>query len=309
MKQLLCQIPFGSLPISDYSRNYILRMLPAIDYYLAIYNRSLDTMISSCGKKADECTLVDYGGGHGFLSLLAKKRGFRQVIYVDFNPDAVETVRVLTERLGFGPDVILQGDATTLRQWCLEQGEKPDILLGMDVIEHIYCLDDFFSEIFALAPDVRMLFTTASNPYNKRLCKKLRQAMVRDEALFLQQRKAFIAKLFPDLPASEVDRWATDTRGLNYDDIFRAVDSLSPNLLRDPYNTCDPQTGSWTERILPLSDYLHLLQPYGATLVCQPGQYNALCPGLKGLLSRILNGLITFPLGKRIAPFLYLIIN
>ena len=34
MLQILKNLDYDSLPISDYSRNYILRLLPNLDYYL-----------------------------------------------------------------------------------------------------------------------------------------------------------------------------------------------------------------------------------------------------------------------------------
>src|SRR5574344_2968296 len=138
---------YDALPISDYNLRYIRRLLPALDYYLDIYSRGLKMMLSRVSKPPQELTLVDYGGGHGFLSLLAKQQGFRQVVYTDYNPDAVATIQTITDHLGFGPDVMLCGDIEVLRQWCERENEVPDIVMGMDVIEHIYCLDDFFSNL------------------------------------------------------------------------------------------------------------------------------------------------------------------
>ena len=45
MLQILKNLDYDSLPISDYSRNYILRLLPNLDYYLEIYHRCLHQML------------------------------------------------------------------------------------------------------------------------------------------------------------------------------------------------------------------------------------------------------------------------
>lgn len=305
----LQKLDFSACKLNDYSRRYIGRMMPAIEYYVEIYSRCLDNAIAAAGKPLDQITLVDYGGDHGFLSLMAKERGVGQVIYVDFNPDAVETIHLFSDTLGYGPDVILQGDALVLNEWARREEVVPDILLGMDVIEHIYCLDDFFSAVFSLTTHVKMIFTTGSNPMNRRICRRLRKVMRADERLFWQRRRDFIARHNPDFSPRLLDYWATNTRGLNCDDILRAVDTNSPNLLSDSYNTCDPDTGSWTERILPFSDYRNLIEPYGATCSFQKGFCNTHRKGPKAFLSRWLNRRIDRRSGMRFAPFVFLEVN
>ena len=67
MLQQLKAIDYNSLPISEYSRQYILRMLPDMEYYLEIYSLSLNLTLRQIGKKPSDIIMVDYGGGHGFL--------------------------------------------------------------------------------------------------------------------------------------------------------------------------------------------------------------------------------------------------
>lgn len=312
MLRQLKAIDYHSLPISDYSRQYILRMLPDMEYYLEIYRRSLDAMLRHVGKRASDITMVDYGGGHGFLSLTAKSMGIGRVIYVDFNPQAVETVKALSKEMGNGPDNVLQGDAGTLRKWCQENAITPDALLGMDVIEHIYRLEDFFADIYAVNPHIYMLFTTGSTPYNPRVVRRLHRIMQADELGhngqegFFQLRKKHILKHYPEMKDWEADIWATDTRGLTYPDILVAVDTHTPNTDIDNYNTCDPATGSWTERILPISAYKTLVEPFHATVSVQLGYYNTHRKGVKGVASRLLNLLLYCPLFRCIAPFIVL---
>ena len=314
MLQILKTLDYDSLPISDYSRNYIFRLLPNLDYYLEIYHRCLHQMLDELGCPATDVIMVDYGGGHGFLSLVAKTMGIGKVIYVDANPQAVETVQAVSDKVGFGPDEMLLGDASALRQWCLSNNVMPNLLLGMDVIEHIYRLEDFFADLFSINPTLPMLFTTGSTPFNPYVVRKLHRVMQSDEmghggeSGFHALRKRYILDNFPLMKDWEADIWATDTRGLTYPDIHAAVESHTPNRLADPYNTCDPATGSWTERILPIEAYQALLLPYHATLSVQNGFYNTHRQGVKGIFSRLLNCLPCC-LFRPLAPFIILHIS
>lgn len=328
--KLLCELKPRELDISSYSRKALRRTLDAAEYYLEIYREALDMALSMCACPPDQASIVDYGGGHGLLSILAKMLGFKQVIYVDTNPDAVKTMHELSSRLGYAPDVVVQGGSDMLLRWCAEKDVRPDVLLAMDVIEHIYVLDDFFSDLHAISPNIRMVFTTASNPYNKRVVRRLQKAMDNDEKGhrlkkgFWQMRRDYIKKLYPDMPERLLDFWADNTRGLIYKDVARAVESQSPNLLLDTHNTCDPVTGSWTERILPELDYRQLLQPYGYELLVLPGRYNEHRHGPKAWASRHYNSRIDkapktaaegFGQRRRLrralkmAPFIFLIVN
>ena len=326
----LAGIKVRKIDVPDKNRSALRRTLDAAQYYLDIYRYSLDKILEMCGKSPDEIAIVDYGGGHGLLSILAKKLGFRMVIYVDYDANALQTMRVMGTLLDAAPDVVLQGDATTLRDWCREQDIVPDGLLAMDVIEHIYVLDDFFAHLHEASPKMKMIFTTASTPFNQRVVRRLRKAMRADELGtttkkgFWQRRRDFIEDLQPEMSDRELDYWADNTRGLKYEDVERAVESQSPNLLLDPDNTCDPATGSWTERILPIDDYRQLLIPYGFTLSVRPGRYNEYRRGPKLWASRHYNGIIDKapegePRGFRqrrrykkalsVAPFIYLMVN
>ena len=200
-------------------------------------------------------------------------------------------------------------------------------------------LDDFFAALQAVSPELKMVLTTASNPENRRVVRRLHKAMVDDEQGkgqrkgFLQMREEHIRSQYPDMSDKEANFWARSTRGLIYDDVTRAVEARTPNLLHDMYNTCNPATGSWTERILPLEDYRQLLLPYGRLLTVLPGSYNTYRRGPKAWVSRRLNRRIAkasnelttgdrpntrprSPLKRRrlrralkVAPFIYLLVH
>lgn len=302
----LKSLDYGALPLSDYSRSYILRMLPNLDFYMDIYRRCLRRALAAVPTAPSGLTLVDYGGGHGFLSMAAKRCGVGRVVYVDVNPQAAEAVKAIAATAGEGPDVVLTGDSAVLRQWCTANDVRPDLLLGMDVIEHIYRLEDFFADLHAVNPAMHMLFTTGSTPYNPWVKRRLRRVMKSDEHIFLSQRCKFIREQFPTMIYPIAAYWAYSTRGLVYDDVVKAVKSNKPNYLKDEYNTCDPATGSWTERILPIGDYRRLLAPHGVRLRVRKGFYNSRRGGAKGVASRVLNAVLRLPLTHWLAPFIVL---
>ena len=290
-----------------------LRMLPHIEYYLEIYHRSINLMIRRLGKKAGDIIMVDYGGGHGFLSLTAKQMGIGNVIYIDLNPLAVETVKAVSSQVGITPDYILQGNSVELKHWCKENGVVPDVVLGMDVIEHVYRLEGFFDDLYATNPNLFMLFTTGSTPFNPWVKKRLRRIMEQDElghggrTGYFQLRKQFIIRNYPNMSDLEADVWSSDTRGLTYPDILNAVDSHHPNRQIDNYNTCDPATGNWTERILPIANYQQLAAYYHATVEVELGYYNSHGRGLKRMVAKIVNPLIRITNCRKLAPFITLL--
>ena len=110
---ILSGINFEELPISEYNKRYIRILKPAIEYYLSIYSYCLDKGLRNLGIPYSDVTLVDFGGGSGFLSIFAKKLGIGNIIYVDLNPLSVETIKLLKEKTGVGPDIILHGRACT----------------------------------------------------------------------------------------------------------------------------------------------------------------------------------------------------
>ena len=85
-------IDYERLPISKYNKRYIARLKPVLSYYMKIYANCLLKGLESIGSSPEGITLIDYGGGSGFLSMLAKQAGIGRVIYIDLT----------SSMLGFG---------------------------------------------------------------------------------------------------------------------------------------------------------------------------------------------------------------
>ena len=303
---------FPVLSLEQTSRRYLERMMPSIDYYFDIYSHCLDIAANAIQIPIEKATLIDYGGGHGLLGIIAKKLGWHEVVYIDINPTSAHTVRTLSETLGHGPDTILTGDSVLLREWLRANHRQPHALLGMDVIEHIYRLDTFFNDIIAdTSQPLFLLFTTASNPFNAHICSRLRRIMQSDETGTTEQpnyytlRHDFIARQRPELTPDQLHRWVVNTRGLIFDDIQEYLDKDEMPTPTDPFNTCDPRTGNWTERILPIKRYQELLDTHKYQLSVENGWYNTRHNIPKKTCAQLLN-IVNSP---RLAPFLILKAN
>lgn len=299
----------STLQIDDYHRRYLGGMLPNIDYYIDIYTRCLDKLSRKLDKR--NSTLVDYGGGHGLLSIVAKQAGWHNVIYIDRDPEAANCAKELSQALSVEIDTLLTGDANVLADHCTENNVAADALLGMDVIEHIYDLDTFFSTLFTRMPCLRhMSFTTASNPYNRLKCHKLRKLMDSDDTgssecpNYYTLRYNFLTGEM-EMEPKEAASWARNCRGLIYEDIRKKVELRAMPHPTDRHNTCDPRTGNWTERILPIDEYRKVVTHHGATLSLYNGFFNEHHHGLKGLAAKMLNTIDS----KHFAPFIVLEID
>lgn len=302
-------IDYERLPISKYNKCYIARLKPVLSYYMKIYADCLLKGLESVGSAPKDITFIDYGGGSGFLSMLAKQAGIGRVIYIDLNPDSVDTIRILKALAGTGPDIILHGDSDTLADWCSANKVKPQLLIATDLIEHVYDLSAFFDNLAAIDNKMQMLFTTASTPFNPYVKRKLHRLMTTWEKEYYALRLHYIHLHFPALSPAEAKEAARKTRGLTFPHIRKAVENGSYPLLKDAFNTCDPRNGNWTERILPIETYRSLAKPFGYQVQIGKGFYNTDRPNpISALISSGINGLIRISrkAGFLFAPFITL---
>lgn len=311
----LQSIEYNKLPISDYNKQYIGNLKPALDYYLKIYSYCLLKGLQSFHLPLSKVTLVDYGRGSGFLSILAKQIGFERVIYIDLNSKSVETIQILKKELGVGPDIILHGDSDRLKHWCKENNCKPHLLIATDLIEHIYNLEIFFNDLISINNQIQMIFTTASTPFNPYVKHRLHQYMLDSETgttetpNYYTLRFQYIQENFPTIPIEAVALIAKKTRGLIFKDIKKAIETNTYPILNDSFNTCDPRTGNWTERILPIQTYQTIVQPFGYSVQIQKGFYNtkrsnSLTANICKWINKIIN--ISGKAGFLLAPFIIL---
>jgi len=177
-------------------------------------------------------------------------------------------------------------------------------------------LQDFFRQLHQINPNFEMVFTTGSNPENPYKCRQLRRYMTQAEEVYFAKRKAFIQPGTSHLPETETNILAKQTRGKMERDILKILDSYRetgklPPPPDDAFNTCDPETGNWTERILSLKTYEQLASEAGFQAVFTPGFYNEeRCTSLRGQSLKQFFRLLNFCIRKsgkfgfKFAPYL-----
>lgn len=137
----------------------------------------------------------------------------------------METIQLLKQIIGIGPDTILHGDSDVLADWCARNKVSPQLLIATDLIEHVYDLSLFFKDLIHINDSMYLLFTTASTPFNPYVQQRLHKMMIGCESGSLESpnyytlREQFITKLCPAFSPKEVETWARQTRGLTYPDI------------------------------------------------------------------------------------------
>jgi len=304
------KIDFSTLGISEYNCQYIERLMPNLDYYFQIYAQSIKLLLKN---KKPEGYIVDFGGGHGFLSLYLQQLGF-QVIYCDSNPLSVNTIQRIGLILGQGPDIVIEGSSAELLAYCHQHNVVVDYLIATDLIEHVYDLNSFFADLQGVNPALQMIFTTRANPCNPLKLNKLRKMMTDVEAnFFFPMREEYIGKNYANLKSDVIMELARRTRGRTYIDVNKAVDDYIntgnfPNEI-ERFNTCDPQSGNWVERILSLNEYRKVVEDNGFRVEFLKGFYNTNRRNpLLSFAVKFINCLIRYSgaLGRVGAPYIIL---
>jgi 2-polyprenyl-3-methyl-5-hydroxy-6-metoxy-1,4-benzoquinol methylase len=324
----------AAFDLQGYPAFYCDHLLSFLDYYCAIYKRIIDIAVRETKKPVNELSVLDYGAGNGFLGMFAKHYGFNKVWMCDTSETFLEAAKKTASVTKIDIEDFILGDIGTVNDYFKKKEAGPDLLLATDVIEHIYDLDSFFACLRQINPDLVCTFTTAASPYNYYKMRQFRKLQYEDELIgyvnlseeelnrkgfvplsYYEQRKKIIQAHFPSLSDGLVQQLAKNTRGKRKDDIVKSIeDFLSSGQTitpyKNPYWVCDPETGSWTERILPMDAYQKLFKENGFNLSVYNGFYNEHSKkGAKALIVKFLNRQINkHPrIGKYAAPFIVLL--
>jgi len=308
----------------EYPRRYLQHLLLHKKYFLSIYSQLLHEACSSAKLDPSQSSFIDYGAGNGLLGLFAKHCGFNQVYINDLDKDFLHAARMLSAQLNIQVDGFIEGDINAVKDYPFNK--VPSIIAGTDVIEHIYDLDHLFEEIKNINQGMVSVFTTASNPANKIKVKQLMALQQKDEwegsdgnntadptahLSYYSIRKQIISNKWPEIREKELDILSKATRGLVKKDIESVIDGYLrhgeiPLPISHPTNTCHPVTGSWTERILSIKEYEEIYDKHGFMLKVYNGFYNDKDGGLKQIVNKLLNGIVSI-MGKNFSPFIGLI--
>jgi hypothetical protein len=310
---------------NDYCGRYLQHLIHHCDYYLEIYAHVFEKVLTNTDLSKENITIIDYGAGNGLMGMFAKYCGFGKVVINEIDKDFLISAQSLAEKLKINIFKFIQGDVSALTKELSDI--KPDAIIATDVIEHIYNLNDFFAALKYINPQIISVFTTGSNPENYFKVKKLRQLQLKDEfeggspddfmlfgsephKAYFEIRKEIIKAHLKIGLDNEINHFASKTRGMQKKDILSAIETyqktgMLPNEPLDKFNTCHPETGSWTERVLSLKEYKTIYQSNGFVLTVNAGFYNEHKKGLKKIMFQAINLMVSI-FGMRFAPFIIL---
>ena len=324
-EEKLNAVDVQSLAIAPYCKRYLKHLLQNSKYYLHIYAAVLEKVKKESSAPIIETHLLDYGAGNGLLGLFAKFCGFGKVSINDIDESFLSASKVLANQMNIDVNHFILGDLNDVKQ--LQFSQKIDALVATDLIEHIYDLDAFLASMASLNPDLVSVFTTGSNPENYFKVRQLMKLQLRDELTggnaedallfgheahesYLKIREKIIKDVAPELDENIILKLAKLTRGKNKSDLINAVKKFQatselPLLINHPSNTCHPETGSWTERLVTISSYKSIFHSHQFELQISSGFYNHYQPGLKGTALLFLNKIKSI-FGLKLDPFIFL---
>ncbi|MGD0583311.1 MAG: class I SAM-dependent methyltransferase [Bacteroidales bacterium] len=270
---MIRQIDLQDLNISGHSLQYLIRYRENSSFYKKAYAQLLEKAIKKLNKPVSESTFIDYGGGCGMLSFLARATGFRTVVYNDIFGVALDDARKIAEKLNLHIDHFICGDAGELVSEIDRLKLDTDLICSFDVLEHIHDPENWITTISKLRRFF-LLFMTSANPKNPFIARRLKKIHKTAEYLgcennirvgdifkdnsFLNERENIIRNKYPDLSQEESFMLASRSRGLMQNEIEDVageyIDTGKISYKIDhPTNTCEPYTGNWAERLIDIN--------------------------------------------------------
>jgi 2-polyprenyl-3-methyl-5-hydroxy-6-metoxy-1,4-benzoquinol methylase len=275
-----------SLNISDYNKKYFGANLKGLRSILQKYTYILAWSISEMNLPINECTILDYGGGSGILSLLSKELDFKTVLYNDIYDISCQDAKTIGSSIGNQADHYISGDIEDVIIFLEKRGIRCTSIVSYDVIEHIYDMKYFIKRLPELTNQScsTIVMSSSANSCNPIMVRKLKKGHYKAEfedredyygrkkrdALesYYTIRKKIIQRYSPDLNNNEIEEIARRTRGMIEQDIINVVHEfiISKKLPPEPghpTNTCDPNTGNWAEHLMDIYQLKIQLQDVG----------------------------------------------
>lgn len=320
-----------ALQISNYNRRYLKSKLDNLISNLQISSYILSWSLAKCHIPLNRLIFLDYGGGTGFLSLLAKELGINRVVYNDIYEVSCMDARIIAESVGNVADYYVNGEIDDLIKFFRKRSTNCDAIASYDVIEHIYDIETFFEKVPSLSKNsLSVVMASGANSYNPLLKSKFKKTHLEAEyknrenkyghkdrdslESYLNIRKDMVREyaneLNKALTKNEIEQIARRTRGKIEEDIQKSIDRYLktgkfPEKPKHPTNTCDPITGNWAEHLMDPFHLKTILSKRGFNVCVLSGYYGRSENALKRLLGEFLNILIS-ALRKqsiKIAPF------
>ena len=317
----------NALDISKYNKRYLAKHQTRLQRSIQKYAYLLLWGIANQWDKENDLVFVDYGGGVGLLSLLAKEAQVGPVIYNDIYDISCSDAATIAESLGLKCDYYVTGDIKELHTFLNDTSLKCNAIASYDVIEHIYDIEAYLQALPSIA-DNRFTAVMASganslNPLiNWMLSKNHKKIDLDDRQIdeahkerdSLQAyhiiRKKIIQAQAPQLSADDVDLLAARTRGLIEADILMQVDHFMhdgtlPPEPSHPTNTCDPYTGNWAEHLMDPHQLTDILSASGLNTRVMRGYCGSDKNLVRQLIFKVVDLIIrgSGPNGLRFSPY------
>lgn len=321
----IADLKVPQLPLSDYGKENVAEFQEKSEEAIKKYVHILAWLLFPESDSGPE-VFVDYGGGHGLLGGLAKEAGFFRVIYNDIFAGCAEDARKLARHLGCEADAYVVGDIHAVAASLKSSPPGSGALASINVIEHIYDMDEFLKVASTLARGpMTMVLSTSANPLNPIVARRHYRQHNEWEftdgphpssypmdtlQAFRTVRRDIAKETAPQLSDAELDSLAAVTRGMHKADVQKTVRQYLqtrqlPPAPKHPTNTCDPLTGSWQERLLDIGDVSLTLNSCGFNVRVMGGYYAAHSGGTaKKAVAQVLNHGISLlgSQGARLAP-------
>jgi hypothetical protein len=329
LREKLENLDLNTLTISHYNKRYLGDYIKSgsLRAHLQRFTYILAWSVTDAPIPLDKFVFIDYGGGCGLLSLLAKELDIGTVIYNDIYDVSCKDAKVIGETINSTADYYIQGDIDDLLAFVNGKSMPSIAISSHDVIEHIYDVEYFFARLSEVKSDsLRIVMSSGANEANPRLRRALMRAQIKAEnqdrekdlghkerdslKAFVSIRRDIIAQHAPHLSEKELTRLARATRGLVRQDILKLVDTYLEKgkeipVPDHPTNTCDPLTGNWAERLMDTRYLEKNLCDKGFNVDIFSGYYGSSSNVIKRLAGLALNIIISNlkEKGLILAPF------
>ena len=262
------------LEISGYGKWYLRVHLENIRAVIERYSYLLLLCLEPYGNvDIGSFKFLDYGGGIGIMSLLAKEIGIGTVIYNDINDVICKDAQQIAKLIENEADFYINGDIDDTVTYLKDNKIYVHAAASYDVIEHIYDINYYFRKL----PEVStgklvIVMASAANSYNILVKKNLMRHHINSETKdrekrfeeddprsFQSMRREIISDYARqnDLKLShpELETLVLNTRGFRTQEICLSVaDYVTAGKLPQPpdhpTNTCDPHDSGWEDQLL-----------------------------------------------------------
>jgi hypothetical protein len=297
LRNKLQKLDLQAAGISEYNQRYLGKdKFRKLENELKLYGRLIYLSISHSFIPIENAVIIDYGGGCGIFSLLAKELGIGTVIYNDIYDVSCMDVKLLSGILKLKLDHVICGDIDDVISY-LKKNHITFIssITSYDVLEHIYDVEAHFKKLDSLLDgEFRVVYGSSANIHNQNYVRGVTNIQIETEyknkerqwghkerdclRAFIDIRKEIIADYAPELLSAQVEELSHLTRGLIQSDIEKCVNEyqLTGNISyrpAHPTNTCDPYTGNWCEHLMDTQWIERVLEAAGFDVEILPGYY------------------------------------